>query len=399
MAATPLLDDDRILRRISSIRVALDSASAKPLKVVAFGSVCTDTFWYFDKIPMETKGKDQFFRLQLGSKIPCPTIEDSTGGSAANIASGLTKLGCSTTLLAAIGEDSVGAIGVKELKHRGVDVSGISRVPGRSDMSTIVRMKGVNDRTIFTFKGAVLTPSTVKADLIVGADLFMWCSVANKLAVDAIKRCIAVCKANNIKVAAAPSEAMIRTHPADMLELLGSTHLLSLNDDEIKLLTNTTTVPSAIVKLLRMFPQLEVLQVTRGKDPSLLMYRLGPETVRVVKTTPPDVKILDKTGAGDAACAGLLFAYLRRVAPEMAAKYSATTSTSKITGFTSPVPFVIFSNNNISYKLLPSMNITARGAAAGLLTEPGLMQKIGEYIFEQSSFTSSFTELDRMPDI
>ena len=110
----------------------------------------------------------------------------------------------------------------------------------------------------------------------------MWTSVAQKDAVQAIKKCIKACRKYGVKVAAAPSQAMITTHPADMLDLLSHTNVLSLNDDEIKLLTSTNvshcnlnisetkTVPSAIAALLRRNPQMEVLQVTRGKVISLV---------------------------------------------------------------------------------------------------------------------------------
>lgn len=370
MAAT---NNDAILRRVNNIMVALTGGEEPSPRVVAFGSVCTDTFWYFDKLGLHTEGKDQFFQLQIGAKIPCPLIEDSTGGSAANVASGLVKLGVPSTLLAAIGDDSVGASGVKELNRRGVDTSAMTKDPSsRSDMSTILRMRGVNDRTILTYKGAILTPATVKTETIKGASLFMWTSVAQKDAVQAIKKCIKACRKYGVKVAAAPSQAMITTHPADMLDLLSHTNVLSLNDDEIKLLTKTKTVPSAIAALLRRNPQMEVLQVTRGKDPSILVYQYPGGRVRVVKTVPPKVKILDKTGAGDSACAGLLYAYIKHTTPEMAAKYSAATSTSKI---------------------------TAKGAANGLLSAPELAKKLTEYDFRQTSFDSTLDALDGMEDI
>ena len=41
--------------------------------------------------------------------------------------------------------------------------------------------------------------------------------------------------------------------------------------------------------------------------------------------------LVDSTGAGDACCSGLLYAYLKGVTPETAARMSGTTATTKIT--------------------------------------------------------------------
>lgn len=82
--------------------VALTGGEEPSPRVVAFGSVCTDTFWYFDKVRfscffvcfflfvccffccllllccalpdylklgLHTEGKDQFFQLQIGAKV------------------------------------------------------------------------------------------------------------------------------------------------------------------------------------------------------------------------------------------------------------------------------------------------------------------------------------------
>eukprot|EP01105_Mastigella_eilhardi_P028611 TRINITY_DN955_c0_g3_i1.p1 TRINITY_DN955_c0_g3~~TRINITY_DN955_c0_g3_i1.p1 ORF type:complete len:376 (-),score=90.14 TRINITY_DN955_c0_g3_i1:96-1223(-) len=344
-------------------------------RVVAFGSVCTDVFWYFKDLPIGTIAGQDYFRLQIGAKIPSVNVEEAIGGSAANVATGLVKLGIPTTLFAAVGQDSVGKTGTATLKKRGVDTAGVVIVPGsRSDQSTVLRSTNNPDRTILTYKGATLRADTVRSDLVAGATLFLWTSVGGMHPVAAIKKCMAIAKEHKIKVAAAPSQAMIMTHRADMLELLSGTHCLSLNDVEIMLLTDTKRLQDAISKFLAAMPLMEVLQVTRGKNPSILVCRVNPEdpeAVRVVRTKIPKVKPVDTTGAGDSSCAGLVYAFLTGACPEQIAKTSIATSTSKV---------------------------LAKGATGGLLNAKNLQAMLSKLRFDQLAFTTTVAEFARVPD-
>eukprot|EP01105_Mastigella_eilhardi_P028610 TRINITY_DN955_c0_g2_i1.p1 TRINITY_DN955_c0_g2~~TRINITY_DN955_c0_g2_i1.p1 ORF type:complete len:400 (-),score=100.61 TRINITY_DN955_c0_g2_i1:130-1263(-) len=368
---------EKAVRRVDvlSKQLTADAVVQHHQKVVAFGSVCTDTFWYFKDLPIGNRAGSDNFRLHIGAKIPSVNVEEAIGGSAANVATGLVKLGIPTALFAAVGQDSVGKTGIETMKKRGVDTAGIVVVPGkRSDQSTVLRSTNNPDRTILTYKGATLSQETVKSELVSGATLFLWTSVGGKNPVNAIKKCMAFAKQHNIKVAAAPSQAMIMTHRQDMLELLAGTHCLSLNDVEIMLLTDTKRLQDAIAKFLAAHPLMEVMQVTRGKNPSILVARTNaedPDVIRIVRTRPPPVKPVDTTGAGDSSCAGLVYAYLMHSAPEMIARTSITTSTSKV---------------------------LAKGATGGLLNATELHRLLNKLRFEQLSFTTTLKELANVPD-
>ena len=92
--------------------------------------------------------------------MPCASNEEAIGGSAANVATGLTKFGIPTTLLAAVGDDLVGRSehfdnaylfetdGLEALKKRGVNTAGVVVIPnGRTDQSTVVRSGNCADST------------------------------------------------------------------------------------------------------------------------------------------------------------------------------------------------------------------------------------------------------------
>jgi ribokinase len=88
------------------------------------------------------------------------------GGSAAIVASGLSRLGVPTALAATVGDDAFGRFVRDELAASGVDTSWIRTDPNVSTAVTVVLSAG--DRAILTYPGTLAStgPEVVDADLL-----------------------------------------------------------------------------------------------------------------------------------------------------------------------------------------------------------------------------------------
>ena len=68
------------------------------------------------------------------------------GGTAANTAAGLSKLGCPTAMVSRVGADSFGRFALDALRGAGVDVSGVVMMPERFTLLTITAFTESDDR-------------------------------------------------------------------------------------------------------------------------------------------------------------------------------------------------------------------------------------------------------------
>jgi sugar/nucleoside kinase (ribokinase family) len=112
------------------------------LDVLAVGDVNPDLLVTGDAVPRFGQAEqDVAARLTLG-------------GSAAIFAAGAARLGLRTAIAAAIGDDELGRAALALLVGRGVDVSALRTLPGRTTGLSILLQHG-DDRAILTDRGAI----------------------------------------------------------------------------------------------------------------------------------------------------------------------------------------------------------------------------------------------------
>ena len=92
------------------------------------------------------------------------------GGSAAITASGASRLGLSTAIVGAVGDDAAARLALDELARRGVDTSSVRVVQGRASGLT-VHVLSEGDRAMLTSRGTLdeLEASAVPAALVAAA--------------------------------------------------------------------------------------------------------------------------------------------------------------------------------------------------------------------------------------
>lgn len=219
-----------------------------------------------------------------GETVTGSSVERLPGGKGANQAAALARLGVSTALASAVGDDPDGALSLTALD--GVDVTAVRTVDAPTGLAFItVEENGEN--TIVVVSGAnryVQPPRSCRA-LVVQLEIPMDVVAASVAAADGL-----------VVLNAAPATTL----PAD---LLGGVDVLVVNESEALVVADRATVTEALTALV---PRVRGgVVVTLGAAGCLVA--TGSDRVAVPS---PSVTAVDSVGAGDAFVAALTWQLL-----------------------------------------------------------------------------------------
>jgi len=251
-------------------------------------------------------------------------VSIKAGGVARNIAHNLARLNVDTTLLSVIGNDAFGEMLLRETSKAGVNTSHIIRTNQATGSYIAVLdeqgelITAVSDMELLSF----LTPDTItkNKDLIM-ANKHIVCDcnaseeTLNKLGLFAADRLII----EPVSVAKSQKLRNLLAHH--------KIYLATPNLDQIEALTGTREIPAAAKTLHKM--GLQNIVIHAGEQGAYVSD--GKEITHI----PSQAKtIVDVTGAGDAATAGLISGLIKNlplakaaiIGQEMAAKVIASPS-------------------------------------------------------------------------
>tara|TARA_Y100000310_G_scaffold65106_1_gene60652 strand:- start:44 stop:1030 length:987 start_codon:yes stop_codon:yes gene_type:complete len=283
--------------------------------VVTVGSSTMDVFAsteYSELIKKKVrKDNVQFVAFPTGSKILIKDLEFSLGGGGTNTAFSLSRLGLKVAYLGKLGNDIVGSMIESELKKEGIKHLCV-HCKGKSGYSLVLDNK-LHDRTILTYKGV---NDKLKYEEIPLRKLktkwFYFSSMIGK-SFKTLGKLADYSSKHNIKIAFNPSTYLAKKGPSYLKKILRSTTLLVLNKEEACLLAGHKDMEGLLFKLKGLGP--EIVIVTDGK------HQLGAVDNKYTYTCmPPNTKIVDTTGAGDAFSSTALSAIIRKKPMEYAIK-------------------------------------------------------------------------------
>ncbi|MDW8058675.1 MAG: carbohydrate kinase family protein [Thermomicrobium sp.] len=270
-------------------------ATAPSEAVAILGTTSWDEFLELDRMPA------------LGSTAIVRRRFDAGGGTAANLAVALARLGVRPLLVTAIGDDGYGQRSLEELEREGVVVHAVPRPATPTDRCTILVTPGP-ERTILWSPGARLR-------------------LGDPLPLDRIFRARIIV----VDVEELPLRRFLLdlpAHVAPRVQLVGPlTHLATLpreialrtalqhdvlvgNEEEFCALTGCHDIESALSSFRRAMPlgATRLAAVTRGRAGCVLLTR------RELLHCPAfPIEAVDPTGAGDAFAAGLVYGLLERL--------------------------------------------------------------------------------------
>lgn len=217
-----------------------------------------------------------------------PVSRTFVGGQAANVAAGLAAAGVPTGYAGVVGTDHAGRRVVDELDRRGIDLSAVDIVPGRTGVTTIASEGG--ERRFVAEEYGVSAPYTLSL--------------------------VAISLLHDVRLAYAAHVVDVGAVAAELRS--GATLALDMSAERVDdatlgavdILFASAPGNSMAVALRHARELLErgpgVVVVTRGPDGVVALERGGPP----VSCPAAQGDIVDSLGAGDALAAGFLAARL-----------------------------------------------------------------------------------------
>ncbi|HET7471714.1 MAG TPA: PfkB family carbohydrate kinase [Candidatus Limnocylindrales bacterium] len=254
--------------------------------------------------------------LERGTDVP-GRVALRQGGSAANAARWLARLGVRTTLVCAVGRDPIGRALVEAVEGDGVRVRA-SRVPGAATGRIGVVVAPGGERSFVADRGAAdaLAPDDLRAAwfAVDAVHLPAYSLIGSPLG-DAGRRAIELARA---------ARAIVSLDLASAAPLLARGRRAArrlVTDAAPDLLFATVAEAEAYLgstDLARLLDAAPLVVVKRGAGGATILARGAPAPLRFDVATAPLVPT-DTTGAGDAFDAGFLAAFLG-VGPELRAR-------------------------------------------------------------------------------
>ncbi|ACL40860.1 PfkB domain protein [Pseudarthrobacter chlorophenolicus A6] len=238
--------------------------------------------------------------------------EEHPGGSPANVAYGLGRLGVGTGLMTSIGTDHHGAAIEQHLHSAGVRLLPGSRGTAATATATAVLASDGSARYDFDIRWDL--PRTAPAALpkilhtgSIATFLEPGASVVRELLEQSHRRCTVTYDPN-----VRPSLLGSHSEAASIFEdLLPFTEVVKLSDEDARWLYPRLSLDEVSRRILGLGPAL--VAVTRGADGSLL-------TTRDAQVAVPSLKsvVADTIGAGDSYMTALIYGLLMRGADGLA---------------------------------------------------------------------------------
>ncbi len=285
--------------------------SSRDFDVVAIGHGLVDIRFIVDKFP----GPDEEASIIKQSR--------SVGGSAANVAIDVSRLGGRSAVILKVGLDDFGRMIINELMREKVDVSGVKVCLGETGFTVVVIDK--DGRIImYGFKGAAekLEPDEVDEKIIRRGRFLHIAS----LRLDTSIRAAGIAKEHGLTVSWDPGRRLSLRGIDYFSEFLKYVDIVLVNRIEAYNLTGIDEPLEAAKKITSYGPQIVVVKMgAKG----ILLYDKSSDKYFTLPAFPVK-KVIDTTGAGDAFAAGFLLGLSRGYTIRKAAIYGNAVAALKV---------------------------------------------------------------------
>ena len=268
------------------------------------------------------------------SLLDSPDFRRYQGGSPANMAANMARLGNAAALVACVGNDNLGRYLVQQVSETGVDTQHIVTDPlAPTSLVVISRTSGTPDFIAYRTADCQIKSVQLPDSLLAQATIFhttcfaLSQQPAQGAIVDAARRAQAVGCQVSIDANYAPGIWPDRDEAWRVLtEYCSAGALVKLSkDDATRLYGSPQETETILADFHRMGASLVCF--TLGADGSLVSYEGGAKQERVAGRK---IDVVDATGAGDAYWAGFLTAYLDGYAPVKCANAGAMLAKMKL---------------------------------------------------------------------
>ena len=294
-------------------------------KILSIGAAVQDVFLsHSDEFkPVTDKTMhEQVMQLEMGAKADVNNITFSTGGGATNASVTFARQGLHAIFMGTIGHDPAGQAVLDDLDREGVDTSGISYSKTLNTGYSVLLLAPNGERTILTYRGASTHYNMHNFDLSnIEADWLYVSSMAGSM--NTLAHIFDQAKKKKIKIFFNPGKNELRQ--ADKLTaLLEDVDVLSLNKEEAQQIVGGETLEELARHMHHYVP---VAIISDG--PNGVLATDGETVVRAGMYR--DVRVIDRTGAGDAFGSGFLSQWCQGKSLKECIVFASANSTSVVT--------------------------------------------------------------------
>jgi ribokinase len=291
-------------------------------KIVSVGAAVQDVF-LSGKVfrAHREEGGDLVEEFPLGAKLEVEDIVITTGGGATNAAVTFARQGHESKFVGVVGKDPAGRLIRDALKAEGVSVRDtILTDKFHTGYSTLL-LSPNGERTILVYRGASEHFERKDFDLEhVEADWLYITSLAGNL--ELLQYLLVLAEHKGMKAALDPGRLELEQAPK-LKKLLPRLTVLKANRDELGRLSRADNAADIAADLARTVP---IVVVTDGGAGSVAC-----DGERVIRAGMyKDVKVVDRTGAGDAFGSGFVAALARDEPLEKALTLASANSTAVV---------------------------------------------------------------------
>lgn len=293
-------------------------------RILSIGAAVQDVFLsHSDEFkPVTDKAAHEtFMKLELGAKADVNNITFSTGGGATNAAVTFARQGLHAQFMGTIGHDPAGQAVLDDLDNEGVDTLGVSYSERYKTGYSVLLLAPSGERTILTYRGASTHYDARNFNLAdVDADWLYVSSMAGSM--EALDTIFAQAKQRGMKIMFNPGKGEL-AHTAKLKGLLEDVDVLSVNREEMQTIVEGSELEELARHALHYVP---VVIVSDG--PNGVVATDGKTIVRAGMYE--DVKVIDRTGAGDAFGSGFLSQWAQGSSLKDAIVFASANSTSVV---------------------------------------------------------------------
>jgi len=263
------------------------------LDVICFGALNLDRLYRVDRIAKE--GEERFVK----------DFEECPGGSAANTAAGLARLGLKVGYIGKVAQDREGLLLLEDFKREGVDLRGIILSKEGRSGTVMGYVDPDGERALYVDPGVNDTIGFEEIDLeyASSAESLHFTSFVGEKPLEAQRRLVEALR-GDVKLSLDPGDLYARKGLTVLKPIIKRSFVVLPNERELKLLTGRDYEDGA--------------RILMGEGVHIVAVKLGGRGCYITDgeeshlIEPFRVEVVDTTGAGDAFCTGFLYGLIKK---------------------------------------------------------------------------------------
>ncbi len=296
----------------------------KTPRILTIGKGTQDVFLTSDEFDPHKEGKIVYTHLPLGVKMEVDSITFATGGNATNVATTFARQGLDVEYMWTLGDDPASESVLRDLDEEGIATHRVVRKSQYQAGYSTILIATNGERTILNHRGISTNARGVDLDFsaIEEADWVYPTSLANG-GIELLRKIIDHAEKSGTKVMLNPAGPEL-ADPPKLKGLLDSVDILCVNKEEMQQLVEGEDLEELVRHALSYVP---VVIVSDG--PNGVMASDGKTIIRAGMYE--DVKVVDRTGAGDAFASGFLSQWAQGKSLKESIILASANSTSVVT--------------------------------------------------------------------